>query len=442
MKILFAIVFTVFAFTLSAQNSQTDSLKQVLNTRVTDSVRFDALYRLSFAYRLSKPDTALIFAKKGFELAKKNRNASDEAKSIRVMATIFYYLGNYSQSLEYWLQYLKINESINNQMGIASAYSNIANIYNIENNEKLAIDYVMKAKSIYEAQNQPARLVNPYTTLGISYFTLNMLDSALIYMNKAREIAITYNSINKGVISNNLGEIYAKMGLDDTAMNYYRESLQAGLSHNIVELVCQSYLGLAKLLKNEGQSDSAVYYSRLAMNAAKDGGFTNQILEASTLLSSYFKELNNPDSAYYYLEIKMAAKDSLFSQEKVRDLQNLSFNEKIRQQELEEARIIAEKKRKTNIQMLGVGTFISFFFILLFIVSKIKVKPWVTRFMGLISLLLLFEFISLLLSQFIGDVTHNNPILTLLILVLIAAILVPIHNKLQQWINTKLVRQN
>jgi uncharacterized membrane protein len=120
----------------------------------------------------------------------------------------------------------------------------------------------------------------------------------------------------------------------------------------------------------------------------------------------------------------------------------LSFTEKIRQQEIEEANRLAKEERKSNIQLMGIVTFISFFFALLFVFSKRHVNPKIIKFLGLLGLLLLFEFISLFLHPYIASFTHHKPILMLLILVAIASILIPLKHALQRWVKEKLAQKS
>jgi hypothetical protein len=61
---------------------------------------------------------------------------------------------------------------------------------------------------------------------------------------------------------------------------------------------------------------------------------------------------------------------------------------------------------------------------------------------GVIVLLFVFEFINLLIHPFIGNLTHHSPLLMLLIMVCIAALLVPAHHRLEKWITHKLVEKN
>jgi len=54
-----------------------------------------------------------------------------------------------------------------------------------------------------------------------------------------------------------------------------------------------------------------------------------------------------------------------------------------------------------------------------------------------IALLLLFEFISLFIHPYISQWEHNNPVLMLLTLVAIAAVMVPLHHKLENVVKEK-----
>jgi tetratricopeptide (TPR) repeat protein len=278
--------------------------------------------------------------------------------------------------------------------------------------------------------------------LGDNYEKLNQLDSALRYTNLGYELALRINNVpNRMIALNNLGNIHSKMQQGEIAMGYYRQGLSLEKELKDFEALCETTMGMAALFKKTGQADSSLHYARLSFATAREAGFTKRILNASTFLSACFKGMNRIDSAYYYQGITIAAKDSLFSQEKTREVQNLSFMEKIRQQEIEEADRLAREERKSNIQLLGIVTFISFFFGLLFVFSKRHVNPKIIKFLGLLGLLLLFEFISLFLHPYIAKFTHHTPVYMLLILVAIAALLVPMHHQLQQWVTEKLAKK-
>jgi hypothetical protein len=117
----------------------------------------------------------------------------------------------------------------------------------------------------------------------------------------------------------------------------------------------------------------------------------------------------------------------------------LSFNEQLRQQKVEEERMIAAKNRRHNIQDIGIAAFIPIFFSMMLFLGRRKVDSRIIEFMGILGLLLLFEFISLLLHPYIEKLTNETPVFMVLVLVAIASILVPMHHRLEHWMKGKLV---
>ncbi len=122
---------------------------------------------------------------------------------------------------------------------------------------------------------------------------------------------------------------------------------------------------------------------------------------------------------------------------------NLSFAQLIKENEEQVNLSAAEEERKHNIQYaliaLGIIVLVTLYLALSrsFITNTNLIK-----FFGVIALLIVFEFLNLLLHPFLERVTHHSPVLMLLALVCIAALLVPLHHKLEKWATTKLVEKN
>ena len=133
----------------------------------------------------------------------------------------------------------------------------------------------------------------------------------------------------------------------------------------------------------------------------------------------------------------------IFNQGNINKIQALAFNEHIRNLEEDAKRESEEEQRRQNIQFaliaLGIITFIIVFLLLS---RSIVINAKVIEFFGVIALLLVFEFLNLLLHPFLERITHHSPLLMLLALVCIAALLVPLHHKLEHWATHKLVEKN
>jgi tetratricopeptide (TPR) repeat protein len=443
MKKLPIIAALFFSLTVNTWADKADSLKQVLRSVITDTARVNTLNELAELYLYSRPDTCLLLAQKGIALARQAGFEKGEAYGLNIMGGIFWVTGDYAKSLDYDLQSLKEFERLHYIEGIGRAYNSIGITYAEQGDFKNAIPYFRKCRATSLPADKSNLVIVALINLGDCYEKLNQLDSSRIYTNQAYELALRYR--NKypdyfGIALNNLGNIHSKMKQDKIALEYYHMSLPEFTKKEDLDGACETTMGMAQIFKKAGEQDSAFYYSRLSLAAGIKGGFTKRVLNASSFLSGYYRSLNRPDSAYHYQEITIAAKDSLFSQEKVKALQNLTFQEQVRQQEMAELNSKAEEERKTNIQMLGIGTFIPFFFGFLFIFSNRKTNQKAIRFLGLLGVLLLFEFISLFLHPYIALLTHHTPILMLLVLVGIASVLVPLHHRLEKLVKERLAR--
>jgi NADH:ubiquinone oxidoreductase subunit 6 (subunit J) len=121
----------------------------------------------------------------------------------------------------------------------------------------------------------------------------------------------------------------------------------------------------------------------------------------------------------------------------------MTVEEDLRQQELAAEKLQAEAERKQNIQyaLIALGIIILLTLYLLLSRSFIT-NTKLIEFFGVVALLIVFEFLNLLLHPFLEKITHHNPVLMLLALVCIAALLVPLHHKLEKWATTKLVEKN
>jgi hypothetical protein len=64
----------------------------------------------------------------------------------------------------------------------------------------------------------------------------------------------------------------------------------------------------------------------------------------------------------------------------------------------------------------------------------------VVEFTGILSVLLFFEYITLLLHPAVAEFTHHSPFYEIIIFVAIAAFITPMHHKIQHWIIEKLTR--
>ena len=328
-------------------------------------------------------------------------------------------------------------------MGVICALRRISNCYEFANNLEQAVFWAKKTIPYVIGLRDEQELSNSYNDLGATYAKAMMPDSGLHYAQEAVNIDMKFNFEDNLPFSlSTLGENYIAGKNYDLALPFLKKALvyaEASSSDWAISFtsldLAQSYLGLKKY-------DSSIYYARYCIRIAKNN-LKETLFKAYEVLDKSFTATNQQDSANIYFRMGTALKDSLYSNEKLSASQAISFREKIKQQELDREKLKTEEERKNNIQYaalaIGILFFISFF--LLLSRSIIVNEKWLS-FLGILGLLVVFEFINLLIHPFLVTVTHHSPVLMLLALVAIAALLIPLHNKLEHWIKHKMVEKN
>jgi len=139
----------------------------------------------------------------------------------------------------------------------------------------------------------------------------------------------------------------------------------------------------------------------------------------------------------------LETEEFIFSREKISRINILEFNEQLRQKEIEITIQKQEQERIHRIQLRILTISIIIVIIAFLLLSQsIIVNQRIIEYLGIVVLLITFEFIDQVLHPIIEEATHNSPILMLLILVSIAALLVPLHYKLEKWSIARLVEKN
>ena len=348
-----------------AQTNTIDSLKKLLQTEKQDTGRVMQLYQLSKSYLYLKPDTALLLAQQSLSLSNKIGFAKGEAISMNLIGNMFTSTGNYLKALQLKIKALKIAETTQDKITIAYSLGSISNDYSFIGDERRAIDYALKALVICKATNNVRGVGIITSNLGDSYEKLNMLDSALIYTSRGYDLALQQkNKYGTGLALVNLGNIYLKMGQPGFAMSKYRLGIPFLSERNDPEAFSEIYLGMARVFQKAGSSDSSLYYAKLSLAMAQKVGFTISAIDASNFLTAYYMAIHNVDSAFVYQNISISVKDSLFSQEKQNVIQGLSFDETMRQQEIQDAKEEAQTQLKFNILFGGLFILFAVAFIL------------------------------------------------------------------------------
>ncbi len=426
-----------------------NGLRRIIDTTSSDSIKLLYLTAISNTYRDVNPDSMVYYAQQVVYLSMKNEGSFSEgakARALTELGSALWYTGNYPEAKETYFKALAQAEAMNDTMLMGWVYNGLAMVNRNEGDLGKAIRYSTKAEQLTRHITDNDVLLDALTYKGKAYEQLDMLDSAYAYTRQALDMQLRKyrgRNIVGGTVQANMGIIYSKMGKVDTATAYFRSSFRLSNEVGDQRRLARAYCEYAEHLSRYEQPDSAIYYATKGLVIDKEHRFLVQQLAASTLLTKLYTAENKIDSAFKYQQLMVETRDSLFSREKINRLQTLEFNEQMRQQELEVARKAAEAQRRVNIQYKSIALGIIIFIILFSVLSRsfISSARWIEFFLAL-ALLVTFEFVNMVLGPYIDRVTNQLPILVLLASVVVAVVLVPVHNTIEKWLKDKLVEKN
>ncbi|MCH6235773.1 ATP-binding protein [Cognataquiflexum rubidum] len=364
----------------NAQKSKPDSLRMVLENATNDKERHNASTGLYFYYFEGNRDSALFYAEKRFELARKNNQKLAEAGALISIGYQFSSTGKYSKSFQSLLQALKITEDPKNKevpgwtvtqypfsgdqrLWLNSvAHTILGGLMTSTGNNEQGIVAHKKSLSIAEQINSLDRQVIGNANLGIIYFNENKLDSAMYFAKAAYLILENYDGQQfRGNTLLTLGNIYLAKGDRVQARRYYYEGLLSASVENSQSIVANINHTLVDFFVGENKKDSALIYAIQNLKAIESsGGIANQSSNMGTAyedLYRAYKLSNQKDSAYKYLELASVILDSLneIRIKNLADFQKLSLSEAMRLEQLENERIQTQAKIRTYGMLAGLA---------------------------------------------------------------------------------------
>ncbi len=448
-KYVLTIILLLCIYAAHSQIVSNTELKRRLATAKTDSDKMNILTNQSYSYTDVNPDSMIYYAQQVVLLSIKNKNIYPVRYQVNALSTLGYqlwYAGNYPDAQETYFKALAKAETVGDPMLIAGVYNGLAIVNRNQGDFRRAINYYSRSEALLRHMGDNDILLDAIADKGKAYEQLGKLDSALIYVQECLSMIVRkYHDKDTigGGMQSEMGIIYSKMGKEKLAGDYFRLALSLSSAINEHRLLARSYCEFAEHFNRYNQCDSAVYYATKGLLMDKKYHYAVQELAASTLLSQLYTKSHNIDSAFKYQQIMISIKDSLFSFDKVSRLQNSEFTEQLRQQEIAAEKKLAEQERKENIQyvLVAAAIFILIMLVLLLSGGFIANSKWI-EFFGVVSLLIVFEFVNLILHPLLEKITHHSPALMLLALVAIAALLVPLHHKLEKLATAKLIAKN
>ncbi len=395
MKLLITVSFLLCLTCLSMaqQNSywepwskeQADSLRLIWNNTNNDTIRMGVARSLGFYYSEANTDSSLYFHREQEALAGKLKSKLWEADALENIGYALSLNKNYPRSLKAFLSAIKIAEDKETEKNIlqvsrfsktgepalarltvlAFSRMDMGRLYGFTGNMKEELSNSFEALKIAERVGDPANLANINMNLGLIFIKLNQLDTALVFEKKA--LAYTESSRFyrfNGNLYSYLGTIYLTKGNYPLAKQYFGKAIGESQQQNNLKALAVAYFNMSNIFIVLGDRDSSLWYAKKGLDISRSIHSPDELVAAYSTLSSIYKLRNNMDSAFFYQGLAMAEKDSINSVDKIKQFENIGFDEQLKVQELEKEKAQFQNRIRTYSMLAGLGVFSIIAFIL------------------------------------------------------------------------------
>jgi len=344
-----------------AQNSQVDSLINLLKTAPEDTARVNILINLAEKIRASDMKAGLNYANEALVLSKKINWDSGKVLTYIKIASIDRGLMQFPAAMDVLDTALPISKQLGNKYLEAKIYLNIANIYRELSQSSKSLDYIFKCQKIAEQFGYLDLTASSYSYLGYIYYTIGDYKKTLEYNFKSLNLDIARHEIGSESIDlSNIGAMYGEMHDSSAALAYMMRGLAiskkvkniTGITNNLANLAsilrengnyvaamayADSCLYLSKEAKLKGteslgllekgeiysamrQFKNSLIYDKMALQMSAELGLMDRQRDILLAISVDYDSLKEPVKAYETYRKYITIKDTLLKQENLKDI--------------------------------------------------------------------------------------------------------------------------
>jgi tetratricopeptide (TPR) repeat protein len=257
---------------------------------------------------LGESDLALGSALNGLKLYEELKDDSGTARLLNLLGLIYDELNQTDIALNYHQQALDVYMELGDSSRIATSYNNIAALYVKTGDYNSAYDFFRHSLDIRERIDHPFGIAESMDNLGVMERYRGNYDESMRLSQHALAIRMDINDINGQILSlENIGIIYRILEQYDISKSYLMRALELARSTGIRKRQIEIYDHLIQLERTHGNYTAALEFFDL-WTAQRDTLFNEEkARQISNIEMGYKNELNLREIADLEKEQKIAA---------------------------------------------------------------------------------------------------------------------------------------
>ncbi|MBA3673882.1 MAG: hypothetical protein H0W75_02840 [Chitinophagaceae bacterium] len=413
------------------QNKTNQSLNEAINLTkgLNDSLKTLIYFFAGNSYNeMNSHLQALELAFEANEIATKMHSLNLMARNYGLIGFIYTKLKDYNKSIEYRLRELPLLRMMNKPHLLAVRHANVARDFFFSNQPVLGNYHLQEAYRLADSIQGSKRLYNQITGVTLpGLLNSNYKEILKDFLKKYRRhffIFPGYQLFDHSL----LAEAYEKTGNIDSARHMVS---RAGvyLSGNVSAGDRKYYFYVLALVASydKNWNVAAENYKKSLQIALSQNNLADCIKTNDSLINTLIKQNMFQEASYYY-KLGDSLQSELAKQTDKEDITRQEVAALEKEKELQAFEKEKEKNQRHNLQYLGITFGVVALFVSLLVMGIFKVSPRTIKILSFFSFLLFFEFIFLIFKKQIAVITNGEPWMDLAFMVLLAAVMVPLHH--------------
>jgi tetratricopeptide (TPR) repeat protein len=334
-------------------------------------------------------------------------------------------LKNPERARENLYKSLEINKTHKNLEGLLADYKDLAR----STDNPLFIDSLLTVAE--KLEKDQFILSETYRLNGknmrLAYHTVITANSqvALHYLKANSDLDFYVHNLGAPPYYLTLGNIYFYAKQFDSSLHYYKLGEPQLVQSFETSTYARIYRNIGMSYQNLNQPQEAIRYFQKAL------AYNRNDVDVLLNLSKLFADISDYKNAYTYNTIYDQQMDTIRKLNNQREIDLLEVEQANRQRQKELDAIAAEQVRRNNLQYTGISFGIAFLFVGMLIFGMFPVSRLAIRMVNFFSFICLFEFIILLIDNWLHHQTHGEPLKIWVAKIFIIAILLPLHHTLE-----------
>ncbi len=368
------LILCLMALYLPVRANQIDSLELQLS-HANDTLKTKLLIQLSKAYWTVSPSKGLLYANEAVKFSEQQQNQNSKAKALLYGGVNAWFMGEYSEAINYYQKSLSLSREIHNDRLCAYNLNNLGMVNTYLKNYGKAIENYTESSLIMGKIGdtiEAAKIKNNIAELNM----LNGdLDLALkTHLSVLKTIEPSDEKVFLIWLYDDIGTVYKKKNEHPMALKYFFKSVELSqrIDNNLGKTKTMNHIGEIYLLTGDYTKAKTFFFDGLHYARLTDA--KENINETFRNISEYFSLTGDYKQALDYYKKYKQLSDSIMDDNKIRTITEMQARYELEGKEIE------NKLLRKNVE-----------------IGELKIKKNKTQGLFLIALLLLTALLAIII---------------------------------------------